>query len=544
MQAPLFFAGEWLRHLRARPETYLQTAPINFMLHEATGFADSAEDIVLASSSTSQGWPPHIGTCMAKICGTLMIFTLAMGFGAGNCCAQSAPALPDKVWHSTAEQGLDRELAQRPEAKYDIDPHKNYTLAELIDLAQQHNPETRVAWEEAKARAASLGIARSALFPTIAAVALGSTIRQATLIGEFFHRQTLGIFEPTLHVEYLIFDFGGRSGAIDAAKANLLVSNLAFNDTHRKIIFQVASAYYRLLNARGQREAAEISLKNAQTVEEDAQNRLNNGLATKPDVLEATAARAQSDFDLQAAVGAEDIARGDLATVMGLPPGTVIQIQGIGELATPNAMADTVDQEIDRAFAQRPELMEQMARVRAANASIKQARSTYFPKLSFSGDGGLARAYGQQDQLPGTYAQGEVWNVGMQLKWTLFDGTRREHEIAQAQADKKAAQANIDALRDQIANEVWDAYTNMKTALRQQQAAAALLTAADQSYQAAHDSYGYGVRNLLDVVSAQKALAQARSEDIFARTQLLLQVANVAFRTGDLIQTQPPKVGP
>jgi len=84
----------------------------------------------------------------------------------------------------------------------------------------------------------------------------------------------------------------------------------------------------------------------------------------------------------------------------------------------------------------------------------------------------------------------------------------------------------------------------MKTALRQQQSAAALLTASEQSYEAAHESYGYGVRNLLDVVSAQKALAQARSEDVFARTQLLLQVANVAFATGDLIQVQPPKAGP
>jgi outer membrane protein TolC len=414
----------------------------------------------------------------------------------------------------------------------------------LIDLTQKHNPETRVAWEEAKARAASLGVARSALFPTIAAIALAATTRQAALIGEFFHRQTIGVFEPTVHVEYLVFDFGGRGGAIDLAKANLLAADLAFNDTHRKIIFQVTSAYYRLLNAQGQREAAEVSLKNAQTVEDDAQSRLNNGLATKPDVLEATAARAQSDYDLQAAIGAEDIARGDLVTVMGLPPGTMFRVQGINELATPSAMADSIDQEIDRAFAQRPELMEQVTRVRAANAAIKAARSTYFPTLAFSGDGGLARAYGQQDLFPGHYAQGEAWDVGLQLKWTLFDGARREHEIAEAEAEKKAAQAGIDALRDQVADEVWAAYSNMKTALRQQQAAVALLTASDQSYEAARESYGYGVRNLLDVVSAQRTLAQARSEDIFARTQLLLQVANLAFRTGDLIQTQPPKVGP
>ena len=74
--------------------------------------------------------------------------------------------------------------------------------------------------------------------------------------------------------------------------------------------------------------------------------------------------------------------------------------------------------------------------------------------------------------------------------------------------------------------------------------AAALLTATDQAYESARESYGYGVRNLIDVVSAQKALAQARSEDVTARTQLLLQSANLAFRTGDLIQLQPAKGTP
>ena len=237
-----------------------------------------------------------------------------------------------------------------------------------------------------------------------------------------------GVTLQLLHVEYLIFDFGGRSGQIDIAKANLLVSDLAFNDTHRKLIFQVASAYYRLLNARGQREAAEVSLKNAQTVEEDAQSRLRNGLATKPDVLEATSARAQADFDLQTTVGEEEIAHGELATVLGVPPATTFEVQDVGDLPIPSAMADTVDKEIDRAFAQRPELMQQIARVRAADASTRQARSAYFPALSFSGDQGWVRAYGQQDAYPGVYAQGKVWSYELDLRWTIFDGSKRQHQ--------------------------------------------------------------------------------------------------------------------
>jgi outer membrane protein TolC len=84
----------------------------------------------------------------------------------------------------------------------------------------------------------------------------------------------------------------------------------------------------------------------------------------------------------------------------------------------------------------------------------------------------------------------------------------------------------------------------MQTALRQRQAAAALLASSNEAYDATRESYSYGVRNIIDVITAQKTLAQARSEDVFARTQLLLQSATLAFRTGDLIQLPPSKGNP
>jgi outer membrane protein len=475
---------------------------------------------------------------MTSACWPLIIASLVIATNSPCLMGQSAPPASDVIWQTKDAQPLQHEYPAQPRRLGNPDIDKIYTLTDLIDLAERENPETRVAWEQAKSRADALGIARSALYPTLTAVALAVSLRTATLIGEFFHRQTEAFFEPVLHVEYLVLDVGGRSGEIDAAKANLLASDFAFNDTHRRIIYQVASAYYGLLNAEGQRDAAEVSLENAKTVEEDASARLTNGLSTKPDELEAAAARAQAAYDLQAAVGAVDIARGDLATAVGSVPGAVFKIQNIDQLKLPATVADSVDQEIDRAFSQRPDLLQQLARLRASDASIKRAKSTYFPSLSFEGDGGWVRAYGQQDLLPGSYAAGWLWDAQLSLKWTLFDGARREYRIAQANADKKAAQAQIDSLRDQIADEVWAAYSDMQTALRQQKAAAALLVASQLSYESAQEAYGFGVRNLLDVVSAQKALAEARSEDISARTQLLLQVTNLAFRTGDLIQTQ------
>jgi outer membrane protein TolC len=347
-----------------------------------------------------------------------------------------------------------------------------------------------------------------------------------------------------LQVEYLIFDLGGRAGEVDVAKANLIIANLEFNNTHRELIFDVTAAYFRLLNAKGQRASAEISLKNAQAIEADADNRLKNGLATRPDLLEATAARAQADYDLQATLGAEKISQGELASLMGLPAETELHVQSISELPIPQAIANSLDDEIQRALRQRPELLVEIARIRSAKGLLKQARSTYFPTIRFVGNGGLARAYGQQDLYPGHYAEGNVWTAGLEMRWTLFNGAKREEQVIAAKADERAAEARLNELRDQIDEEVFASYTNLQTALRQQVAAAALLAASSQSYEAARQSYGFGLRSQLDVISAQKAFAQASSEDVTARSQLLLQVADLAFRTADMIAAQSQHTNP
>ena len=472
------------------------------------------------------------------------VLLIAGAFFVQELSAQRTALTPNVPWHSKEEREVARQLTANRQPSWQIDSQKIYSLPELIDLAELHNPETRAAWQRARVRADELGIARSAYYPTLEAAAVAASVRQPALIGEDFHRQTIAFVRPTLHVEYLIFDLGGRSGAVDVAKANLLIQNLEFNDTHRRLIYQIASAYFRLLNAKGQREAAEISLKNAETVESGAENRLRNGLATRPDLLEASAARAQADYDLQATVGAEQIAQGDLATKMGLSADAQFHVQSISEIPIPTSAADALSEEIKRAFQQRPELLADIARIRAAQGEAKQARSSYFPALHFAGDGGLVRGYGQQDLLPGHYGEGETWSADVELRWTLFDGARREKQIAAAKAKMSSADADLHALRDQIEEEVFASYTNLQTALRQQQAATALLEASTQSYEAARQSYDLGLRSQLDVISAQKNLAQARYEDVAARSGLLLQVADLAFRTGDMIQAQSQTTKP
>jgi len=455
--------------------------------------------------------------------------------------AQKAPTSPDSPWHSPQEKSIEDTARKLRELRFAIDSTQTYSLTELIDLAERNNPQTRVAWELARAQAAALGIARSELYPTLAAVAVSQTVRAEDLSASGFFRQTIQDFQASLDLNYTVFDFGARSGRIDAAKAEVLAANFAFNDTHRKVIYQVEQAYYRLLNAMGQEDAARASLANAQAVQQAAEDRLAHGLATLPDLLEARSATAQAEFDLQAVIGSEEIARGDLATTVGTRATAAIQVQPLDQVPTPDAIGDTVDQAVDRALVKRPDLLQQVGEIRAASARVKEARADYYPRLTLDVSPVAQSSYGLQQLLPWAQTKDLVGGVRFNLSWTIFDGGARKNRLAQARADAQAAEAQAKVTRDRIADEVWAAYSNLNTAFRQRLASLALLEAANQSYAAALESYSYGLRNLLDVTATQRTLAQARSADVLARTQVLSALADLAFRTGDSIQQSPRK---
>jgi outer membrane protein len=456
---------------------------------------------------------------------------------AGSAAAQAVPASLERPWHGSAELSMKKDAARLGDSRFALDQSKTYSLPELIDLAEANNPATRAAWERARSQAAALGISRSELYPTIAAVALSQTESTQAFFGNSFLGQTTQTFQLALDLNYTVFDFGGRSGRIDAARARLLSANFAFNDTHRSVIHQVQQAYYRLLSAIGQEDAAQVSLSNAKSVQEAAEERLNNGLATRPDVLEARSATAQAEYDLQAVLGAEEIARGDLATAVGTSASAPIKVQPLDQLPTPDSIGQTAEQAIDQAFAQRPDFLQQVAEIRTADATLKEARAAYYPSLTLNVSPTVPFLYGIQRPFDWSHTADLTGSVSFNLKWTVFDGGARKSREVQAQTDIHAAEAQADLKKNQIADEVWAAYSNLNIAFRQHRAAIVLLEAASQSYNAALESYNYGLRNLLDVTAAQRSLAQARSADVFARTQVLTAVADLASATGDSIQT-------
>ena len=78
---------------------------------------------------------------------------LILSHGASLALAQRAPVSPDHAWHGLGETKIGADARNFTEPGFNLDQEKTYSLPELIDLAESHNPETRVAWERARAQA-------------------------------------------------------------------------------------------------------------------------------------------------------------------------------------------------------------------------------------------------------------------------------------------------------------------------------------------------------------------------------------------------------
>jgi outer membrane protein len=470
-----------------------------------------------------------------------IFFAVFFGFvTAGNCAAQCSSVA------STPQAAADCAARATPQNRIaSIDASHRYSLAELIDIGEHNNPTARIAWERAKQKAESLGIAKSEYFPVLAGIAAFGDSRTinpfpAAFVPKGYTMVEVPFVQPEVTLDYLLFDFGKREAKVDAATAQKLAAGANFIQVNQDVAFQVATAYYNLVTAQERLTAARETLKTAQTTQDVAEAQLDNGRSTLPDVLNARAETAQAVFDAESAEGDEMVARVLLSEAIGAEPTPQILIDAQEKDPLPQSLNLSIEALIGRAIASRPDLAAQAAAIRAAGDDVKSARADYLPRIGVSASAAQTSIWPTSDSGRLGNASQPTWSATLGIQWRIFDGGARKHALRQAESKQREEQDRLTDLRDRATREVWSAYIGFRTAAQKERAAVALLTSATTSYDASLEAYKYGVRSLVDVVTAQRQLAQARLSSVAARSGLFLGAVDLEFVTGNLLRNQPP----
>jgi len=451
-----------------------------------------------------------------------------------------APDSPDAPWTIPNDSAATRaHVDVAPDGRVDIDPARVYSLAELIDIAQRSNPQTREAWERARQAALAVGLVESTYAPQLSAEAIAGYQRTplpipSTLIEKGYFTSDSRELIPSLAVKWLLFDFGRRAGAEQAARENSFVANVAFTGAHQKLIFAVSSDYYALNAVRGRQRAAERALKTAEVDGDAVEARRANGLATTVELAQSRRQIAQARFNVARAAGAERKAYAALVASMGIAPVTQIQIADGSAQALPPDPGASADRFLTEALSNRPDVIAAFGKIRAAQATLEKEQAEYRPTIELA-----AQLYQNMGSLN---SQGDQWDsvdkpggsILLQFSWPLFDAGRRQRQIDIARAEVEAAGDALHQTRNMAVKEVTDAYYTLKTALAEYDAAKALTDAAQTAHDAGLDAYQHGVGTYTSLENDANELVQAQTELEDSHANVLTAAAALAFATGSI----------
>ncbi len=470
--------------------------------------------------------------------GTLLSATLATGAvvalaacGTGvRGVAGTAPA-PNVAWTPPSRPAAPSQPTPPPELPPDLANRiAQLTLTDVIDIALRNNTATSAAWADARSAAASYGAAKGQYFPTVTADATAQAIKRIASGGVQSAKQQS--FGPSLNVSWLLLDFGGRSGSIGEAREALLAADWTHNATLQTVVLAVQQAYFLYMGTKALLNAQRTTLTEAQQNLEAAEQRHRVGLATIADVLLAKTALSQAQLALESTEGDLQTTRGALALSMGLPANVPYDIAVSPDTTVPPGIVESVDTLIARATRERPDLAAQRALAEQARARVSVARSQALPSLSVGGTAN--QTYFVHNPPTPTPPAGNGYTATLTLSIPIFSGWSQIYDVKAASAAADAAALRAQGFEQQVIYQVFNAYYALRTSTQQVRTSRDLLASATESEQVALGRYKAGAGSLLDLLTAQAALAGARAQAIQARFSWNTALAQLAHDVGIL----------
>lgn len=437
--------------------------------------------------------------------------------------AAAAPFTPAERALATREGGVPVDVASRMQS---------LTLNEVVDVALRNSPVTRISWAQARAAASTYGSANGRYLPTLSAEVNGGPSRAISANPARLPANRTTIV-PVISLQYLLFDFGARGGASSAAREALYAADFSHNAAVQAVILQTQQAYFAYQSARGVLSGALATVETAHGNLAAAERRHEVGVATIADVLQARTALAQAELEAQSNEAAMQGARAALALAMGLQP--TLPFEVVPDTAQPplQTLAENVDSLIARAERDRPDLAAARALVRQGEAQVRVARSAVLPSFTVGSTAG-------RNFSNATALEGQTYALTFGIQIPIFSGMARQYDIVAARENAAATAARAEAARLQAAAQVYTSYHALRTAAQRVTTSIELLNSATQSEQVARGRYAEGVGNILDVLTAQGALADARAQSVQARWAWYAAVAQLARDAGALAPGAPP----
>ncbi|MGM0516332.1 MAG: TolC family protein [Pseudomonadota bacterium] len=421
-------------------------------------------------------------------------------------------------------------------------------LEEVVSLALDKSPKIGEARANVQGADAAVDESRAALMPR---VGLSLNVDRATLnsASPVSARPVLdfSVLDPSLGVvpvneadkdmsgftrysggvdaEWVLYDFGQRSGVVDSRSADLASTMAREEVTEGETVVRVTERYFGLLRAQAFLTVREDFVKRKEESLALAERLKRAGRGTAGDVARARSELAQARLDHIEAENEVERQKVWLKQAMGIDMSMEFDIDPESRLKPPDHWLAMALENQDWAR-HHPRAVSSLESLKARRAEIDAQRASYLPTIR-------ARANYRMDKYQDA-PSAPNYTVGLELKWTLFEGGARNARVRQAQSERAAANARRRQVVQKVIADEREAEQDLRVAAERIEMAGEALSAAREDLRNARAGYNEGVRAFSELSDAQIGVREAEVRLAAARFDRQTALAKLYWALGRL----------
>lgn len=313
-------------------------------------------------------------------------------------------------------------------------------------------------------------------------------------------------FKNQLSASVPIYSGGKLESDITQASLNQKFSKLQLEVTKQQLTLDTTTTYYQVLQNRNLAEVAARSVDDFTAHLQNVQKQYDAGTVALPDVLQTKVRLANAQNGLIKASNSYAQAIYQLNTLIGLPIHIEIEIN---DRLVYQQYTHPLDDCIGYALNHRPDMIQAQTLVSLANEQVTAAKSSKSPTVNVN----ITNAWDDTNFM-GT--KNSKWAASLTANWNVFDSGLTDAQLKQATCNVTSTTEQARQTRDTITLEVSNAYLNMREAEKRMETNTVAVEQAEVDFRLAKERYENGLGTNLDVIDAELALTQAKTNYVQA----------------------------
>lgn len=421
-------------------------------------------------------------------------------------------------------------------------PQASMGLKEAVAAALKDNPQLKSGAWTIQSASEDVGIAKSNYLPTLKfedrymrtdnpTLVFMNKLNESRFAASDFaidslnSPQAVNDFQGSVSLEQVIFSKRLNEG-VGISKTVLAAKKEGLESLGQKVALETAEAYLGAETASRFLDTAKQGVADAEEHKRIASLRYNSGLGLYSDVLRADSALKEAQKRQAEAQKAYDVSRMGLGLAMGRNE----MIQPLYNAPAPELVS--APGPIDAYYStieDRPDVKAMEKQTEAAKKAVGLAKAAYWPDL---GAGGQYQWNDHRDPFVG---EGSSYTVQAFLRWTIFDGTKTQHQIKKAQADYGEAGSMLDGFKKKAKFDIFQAYSELTEAGKTLELSRAELESAAEGNRLVKTRYENSLAPIVDLLDSQTALDAARAGVIEAENGYMQKYFRLEFESGKII---------